>query len=42
MPLSSAMYYIFACWGALILAGLIFGIAARRISAREERDADIE
>ncbi|WP_299639775.1 hypothetical protein [uncultured Ruegeria sp.] len=42
VPLSSATYYIFVCWGALILVGLVFGIAARRIGAREDRDADAE
>lgn len=36
VPLSSAILYIFACWGLLILVGLVFGIAARRLGARDE------
>lgn len=35
VPLSSAIFYIFACWGVLILIAVIFGIAARRLSARD-------
>ena len=42
VPLSSAMYYIFVCWGALIVVGLFFGIAARRLGVREDQDADAE
>ncbi|WP_209505761.1 MULTISPECIES: hypothetical protein [unclassified Ruegeria] len=42
VPLSSAMYYIFLCWGALILAGFVFGLAARRMAAREGSDTGAE
>ncbi|WP_254430124.1 hypothetical protein [Ruegeria sp. HKCCA4812] len=42
VPLSSAMYYIFVCWGALIVVGLVFGVAARRLGVREDQDADAE
>lgn len=36
VPLSSAMFYIFACWVGLIVASLVFGFAARRMSAQDE------
>ena len=33
--LSSVMFYIFACWGVLILISVIFGFATRRIAEKE-------
>nr|WP_321254347.1 hypothetical protein [uncultured Ruegeria sp.] len=42
VPLSSAIYYIFACWGLLILASVGFGYAARRLSRRDETEADTD
>ncbi|WP_298936944.1 hypothetical protein [uncultured Ruegeria sp.] len=42
VPLSSAMFYIFACWGGLILVGLIFGVAARRLRTREDPETDTD
>ncbi|WP_171100209.1 hypothetical protein [Ruegeria sp. HKCCD7255] len=42
VPLSSAMFYIFACWGLLILIGLVFGVAARRLSKGEGRASEGE
>lgn len=38
VPLSSAIFYIFACWGVLILVSLIFGLAARRMGRRDDAD----
>ena len=40
--LSSAMFYIFACWGILILISVIFGFAARRMVARENPEPGAE
>ncbi|EEE37241.1 hypothetical protein RKLH11_1077 [Rhodobacteraceae bacterium KLH11] len=42
LPLSSAMFYIFACWGLLILISLVFGFAARRMAAREKAEPETE
>ncbi|WP_120633357.1 hypothetical protein [Ruegeria sp. EL01] len=42
VPLSSAMFYIFACWGGLILVGLIFGMAARRLRTRDESETEAD
>ncbi|KIC42011.1 hypothetical protein RA27_00960 [Ruegeria sp. ANG-R] len=42
LPLSSAMFYIFACWGVLILISVVFGIAARRMAAREDAEPEAE
>ncbi|WP_037310505.1 hypothetical protein [Ruegeria halocynthiae] len=42
VPLSSAIFYIFACWAALIVASLIFGFAARRMAASDETDSDTD
>lgn len=42
MPLSSAILYVFACWGLLIFIGLAFGIMARLFSAREPTDPDAD
>ncbi len=42
VPLSSAMFYIFICWGFLIAVGLIFGLTARRLGMRGDFDADAE
>ncbi|WP_299944892.1 hypothetical protein [uncultured Ruegeria sp.] len=42
LTLSAAMFYIFACWGALILISVVFGIAARRLAARENADPEAE
>ncbi|WP_371808712.1 hypothetical protein [Ruegeria sp. HKCCD4884] len=42
MPLSSAIFYVFICWGALIVIGLIFGFAARRIPTPEDQDTGVE
>ncbi len=42
LPLSSAMFYIFACWGVLILISVVFGIAARRMAARENAEPEAE
>lgn len=42
IPLSSAIYYIFASWGLLILASLAFGYAARRLSPRDEAEPDAD
>lgn len=42
LSLSSAMFYIFACWGVLILISLIFGFAARRMVARENAEPEAE
>ncbi len=42
LSLSSAMFYIFACWGVLILISLIFGFAARRMAAREKAESGAE
>ena len=41
-PLSAAMFYVFACWGVLILIGLAFGFAARRLAARENAEPEAE
>ncbi|WP_170761920.1 hypothetical protein [Ruegeria lacuscaerulensis] len=40
VPLSSAIFYIFTCWAAMIVASLIFGIAARRMVARDDSEAE--
>ncbi|NOD62703.1 MULTISPECIES: hypothetical protein [unclassified Ruegeria] len=42
VPLSSAIFYVFVCWGALIVIGLIFGFAARRIPTPEDQDTGVE
>ncbi|NOD92908.1 hypothetical protein GS636_08950 [Ruegeria sp. HKCCD4884] len=42
VPLSSAIFYVFICWGALIVIGLIFGFAARRIPTPEDQDTGVE
>ena len=42
LSLSSAMFYIFACWGILILISVVFGIAARRMAARENAEPGAE
>ncbi|WP_256372793.1 hypothetical protein [Roseibium sp. RKSG952] len=40
MPLSSAILYIFGCWGALILISMFFGFVAKRFAAREDTETD--
>ena len=40
VPLSAAILYIFACWGILILISVVFGIAARRLAAREKDEPE--
>ncbi|KIC43826.1 hypothetical protein RA28_19560 [Ruegeria sp. ANG-S4] len=40
VPMSAAIVYIFACWGILILISLLFGFAARRLSAREKDEPE--
>ncbi|WP_171121941.1 MULTISPECIES: hypothetical protein [unclassified Ruegeria] len=42
VTLSSAILYIFTCWGLLILISLIFGFAARRTAARDDTDPDTD
>ncbi|NVO57217.1 hypothetical protein HW561_15600 [Rhodobacteraceae bacterium B1Z28] len=42
VPLSSAIFYIFACWGLLILVSLFFGLTARRLGRRESPEADAD
>lgn len=42
VPLSSAIFYIFACWAVLILASLLFGIAARRMSAHDDSEPETD
>ncbi len=42
VSLSTAMFYIFACWGVLILISVIFGIAARRMTARDTAETEAE
>lgn len=42
LPLSSAIFYIFICWGVLILVSLIFGFVARRLAARENAEPEAE
>ncbi|WP_170331349.1 hypothetical protein [Ruegeria arenilitoris] len=40
VPLSSAILYIFGCWGALILISMFFGFVAKRFAAREDTETD--
>ena len=40
VPLSSAIFYIFACWIGLILVSLIFGFVARRTGADDSHGSD--
>ena len=40
VSLSSAIFYIFACWAAMIVASFIFGFAARRMAARDDSEAE--
>ncbi|WP_170417872.1 hypothetical protein [Ruegeria atlantica] len=40
MPLSSAILYIFTCWALLIVISLIFGFAARRMTASDDSEAE--
>lgn len=42
VPLSIAMFYIFACWAVLILISVVFGFAARRLAAREEKEPEAD
>lgn len=42
VPLSSAIYYIFICWVGLILCSFLFGLAARRMSGREDTGPETE
>ncbi|WP_170473415.1 hypothetical protein [Ruegeria arenilitoris] len=42
VPLSAAIFYIFACWAVLILINVVFGFAARRLAAREKGDAEAD
>jgi len=35
-------FFRFACWGGLILVGLIFGVAARRLRTREDPETDTD
>lgn len=42
VPLSSAMLYIFVCWGVLIAIGLIFGLIARGLGVRDDIGADTD
>ncbi|WP_170790446.1 hypothetical protein [Ruegeria lacuscaerulensis] len=42
VPLSSAMFYIFICWGLLIGVSLIFGFAARRSASRDDAESDAD
>ena len=42
VALSSAVLYMFCCWGGLIVVSLIFGFAAKRMETRDDtlRDGD--
>ena len=40
VPLSSAIFYIFTCWAALIVISLIFGFAARRMVANDSSETE--
>ncbi len=42
VPLSAAIYYIFACWAVLIVISVVFGFAARRLAAREKDEAEAD
>ncbi len=42
LSLSTAMFYIFACWGVLILISVIFGFVAKRMTARETAEPEAE
>ncbi len=42
VPLSAAIFYVFACWLALIGMSVVFGFAARRLAAREQGEAEPE
>ncbi|GAB4547322.1 MAG: hypothetical protein Tsb0024_17260 [Ruegeria sp.] len=40
MPLSSAMLYIFISWAGMIGVSFLFGLAARRMAAREDASSE--
>ncbi len=40
VSLSSAIFYIFACWAAMIVVSLVFGFVARRMEASENSEAE--
>ncbi|WP_420586527.1 hypothetical protein [Ruegeria sp.] len=42
VPLSSAIFYIFACWVGLIVASLVFGFAARRMTTQDESESETD
>lgn len=42
VPLSSAIFYIFACWAAMIVASLVFGFAARRMGGHDESEPETD
>ncbi|WP_170351332.1 MULTISPECIES: hypothetical protein [Ruegeria] len=42
VPLSSAIFYIFACWAGLIVASLVFGFAARRMAIPDDSEPETD
>ncbi|WP_170332580.1 hypothetical protein [Ruegeria arenilitoris] len=42
VSLSSAIFYIFTCWVAMIGASLVFGFAARRMRAHEDSEPETD
>ncbi|WP_170572735.1 hypothetical protein [Ruegeria atlantica] len=42
VPLSSAIFYIFTCWAALIIASLLFGFAAKRLGTAEDTEPETD
>ncbi len=42
VSMSSAIFYIFACWIGLIAVSVIFGIAAGRLSGRDAGETEPE
>ncbi|KUJ76184.1 hypothetical protein AVO45_12770 [Ruegeria marisrubri] len=42
VTMSSAITYVFLCWAFLIVAGAAFGVAAKRMPAREAKEPESE
>ncbi len=42
VTLSSAIFYIFTCWAVLIVASLVFGFAAGRMTAQDDSDPETD
>lgn len=42
LPLSSAIFYIFTCWAAMIAVSLVFGFAARRLSSSDVSETETD